>query len=157
MKKAGVCKEQRRVVAPALEKAEATGKAAAALELPDGRIVTGKTSSLLGASSALLLNALKELAGQDDKLHLIAPEVINPIQYLKVDNLGHKNPRLHTNEVLIALAICANTDPLAAKAMAQLKKLRGCQFHSTVILSEVDEQTFKRLGVQVTCEPRFKN
>ena len=157
MKKAGVCKEQRRVVAPALQKAEATGKPAAALELTDGRIVTGKTSSLLGASSALLLNALKELAGQDDKLHLIAPEVINPIQYLKVDNLGHKNPRLHTNEVLIALAICANTDPLAAKAMAQLKKLRGCQFHSTVILSEVDEQTFKRLGVQVTCEPRFKN
>ena len=157
MKKAGVCKEQRRVVAPALQKAAATGKPAAALELPDGRIVTGKTSSLLGASSALLLNALKELAGQDDSLHLIAPEVINPIQYLKVDNLGHKNPRLHTNEVLIALAICANTDPLAAKAMAQLKKLRGCQFHSTVILSEVDEQTFKRLGVQVTSEPRFKN
>ena len=157
MKKANVSVEQRRVVAPALEKAAQTGAPAAALELPDGRIVTGKTSNLLGASSALLLNALKELAGQEDALHLIAPEVINPIQYLKVGNLGHKNPRLHTNEVLIALAICANTDPLAAKAMAQLKKLRGCQFHSTVMLSEVDEQTFKRLGVQVTCEPRFKN
>ena len=156
MKKAGVSVEQRPVVAAALQKAEATGMPAAAMQLPDGRIVTGKTSTLLGASSALLLNALKELAQQDDKVHLIAPEVINPIQQLKVENLGHRNPRLHTNEVLIALSISAATDPVAAKAMAQLEKLRGCQFHSSVILSEVDEQTFKRLGVQVTCEPRFK-
>ena len=157
MKKANVSPEERRVVAPAVAKAEETGKAAAAMELPDGRIVTGKTSALLGASSALLLNALKTLAGQDDAVHLIAPEVIDPIQHLKVNHLGNRNPRLHTNEVLIALSICANTDPLAAKAMAQLEKLRGCQVHSTVILADVDEQTFKRLGVQVTCDPRFKH
>ena len=157
MKKANINPEQRTVIVPAIAKAEETGKAAAAMELPDGRIITGKTSDLLGASSALLLNALKALADQDDALHLIAPEVINPIQDLKVSNLGHKNPRLHTNEVLIALSICANTDPLAAKAMAQLEKLRGCQVHSTVSLADVDEQTFKRLGVQVTCDPRFKH
>ena len=156
MKKVGVCAEDRKVVMPALCKAEETGLPAAAIELPDGRIITGKTSNLLGASSALLLNALKELAGLDDSLHLIAPEVIDPIQHLKVDHLGHRNPRLHTNEVLIALSISAATDPAAEKAMEQLGKLRGCQVHSSVILSAVDEQTFKRLGVNLTCQPRFK-
>lgn len=156
MKKASVMVEDRRVVAPALEKAERTGLPAAAMELPDGRIVTGKTSNLLGASAALLLNALKEMAGVDDRLHLIAPEVIDPIQHLKVDHLGNRNPRLHTNEVLIALSISAATDPAAEKAMEQLGKLRGCQVHSSVILSQVDEQTFKRLGVNLTCQPQFK-
>ena len=156
MKKAGISPEDRKVVAPALAKAEQTGKPAAAMELPDGTILTGKTSSLLGASSALLLNALKYLAGLEDSLHLIAPEVINPIQHLKVDHLGNRNPRLHTNEVLIALSISAATDPTAEKAMEQLGKLRGCQVHSSVILSQVDEQTFKRLGVNLTCQPRFK-
>ncbi len=156
MKKAGVCAEQRRVVAPALEKAEATGKPAAAMELPDGRIVTGKTSSLLGACAALLLNALKELAGLDDELHLIAPEVIDPISHLKVEHLGNRNPRLHTDEILIALSICAATDSKAERAMEQLDKLRGCDVHSSVILSEVDEKTFKRLGVNLTCQPRYK-
>ena len=156
MKKAGVLAEDRRVVSPALEKAEKTGLPAAAMELPNGKIVTGKTSDLLGASAALLLNALKELAGLDDHLHLIAPEVIDPIQHLKVDHLGNRNPRLHTNEVLIALSISAATDPTAEKAMEQLGKLRGCQVHSSVILSQVDEQTFKRLGVNLTCQPRFK-
>ncbi len=156
MKKAGVVAEQRRVVAPALEKAEHTGLPAAALELPDGRIVTGKTSDLLGASAALLLYALKELAGLDDSLHLIAPEVIGPIQHLKVDHFGNRNPRLHTDEVLIALSICAATDPKAEKAMSQLDKLRGCEVHSSVILSDVDEKVFKRLGVNLTCQPRFK-
>jgi uncharacterized protein (UPF0371 family) len=156
MKKASVMVEDRRVVAPALEKAERTGLPAAAMELPDGRIVTGKTSDLLGASAALLLNALKEMAGVDDRLHLIAPEVIDPIQHLKVDHLGNRNPRLHTNEVLIALSISAATDPAAEKAMEQLGKLRGCQVHSSVILSQVDEQTFKRLGVNLTCQPQFK-
>ncbi len=156
MKKVGVSAEDRKVVTPALGKAEETGLPAAAIELPDGRIITGKTSDLLGASSALLLNALKELAGLDDSLHLIAPEVIDPIQHLKVDHLGHRNPRLHTNEVLIALSISAATDPTAEKAMEQLGKLRGCQVHSSVILSAVDEQTFKRLGVNLTCQPRFK-
>ena len=157
MKKAGICAEQRKVVAPALEKAAQTGKPAAAMELPDGRIITGKTSSLLGASAALLLNALKALAGLDDSLHLIAPEVIDPIQHLKVDHLGNRNPRLHTDEVLIALSICAATDPNAEKAMEQLSNLRGCEVHSSVILSAVDEKVFKRLGVNLTCQAQFKN
>ena len=156
MKKAGVSAEDRRVVAPALAKAEQTGLPAAAIELPDGQILTGKTSDLLGAAAALLLNALKTLAGLPDKLHLIAPEVIDPIQHLKVDHLGNRNPRLHTDEVLIALSICAATDPKAEKAMEQLDKLRGCDVHSSVILSSVDENVFKRLGVNVTCQPRYK-
>ena len=156
MKKANVTETARRVVAPALEKAEQTGKPAAAMELPDGSIVTGKTSSLLGASAALLLNALKTLAGIDDDLHLIAPEIIDPIQHLKVDHLGNRNPRLHTDEVLIALSICAATDPKAELAMEQLNKLRGCEVHSSVILSPVDEKVFKRLGVNLTCQPRYK-
>ena len=156
MKKAGVSASQRRVVAPALKKAEQTGLPTAALELPDGRIVTGKTSSLLGACAALLLNALKELAGMDDSVHLISPTVIEPIQHLKVDHLGNRNPRLHTDEVLLALSICAATDPTAEKAMEQLSKLRGCECHSSVILSPVDEKIFKRLGVNLTCEPRYK-
>ena len=156
MKKAKVSENDRKVVAPALERAAETGKPAAAMELPDGRIITGKTSDLLGASSALLLNALKALADLPDDLHLIAPEVIDPIQHLKVDHFGNRNPRLHTDEVLIALSICATTDPTAEKAMEQLHKLRGCQVHSSVILSAVDEKTFKRLGVNLTCQPQFK-
>ena len=156
MKKVGVSAEDRKVVAPALEKAEQTGLPAAAMELPDGTIVTGKTSSLLGASAALLLNGLKALGNIPDELHLISPKVIDPIQHLKVDHLGNRNPRLHTNEVLIALSISAATDPTAERAMQQLDKLRGCQVHSSVIVSDVDEQTFKRLGVNLTCQPRFK-
>ena len=156
MKKAGVTPEDRPVVAAALHRAEETGKPAAAMELPDGRILTGKTSNLLGACAALLLNALKALAGLEDGVHLIAPEVIGPIQHLKVDHLGNRNPRLHTDEVLIALSICAASDPRAEAAMEQLDKLRGCEIHSSVILSEVDEQVFKRLGANLTCEPRFK-
>ena len=156
MKKAGVTPEIRRVVAPALNRAEETGDAAAAMELPDGRIVTGKTSDLLGASSALLLNALKALGGLEPSLHLIAPSAIGPIQHLKVDHLGNRNPRLHTDETLIALSISASTDPKAEQAMEQLSKLRGCDVHSSVILSSVDVNTFKRLGVNLTCEPRYK-
>ena len=156
MKKAGVSESDRAVVAPALARAEETGKPAAAMELPDGRIITGKTSKLLGASAALLLNALKALADIPDELHLISPKVIDPIQHLKVDHFGNRNPRLHTDEVLIALSISAATDPTAEKAMEQLVKLRGCQVHSSVILSAVDEKTFKRLGVNLTCQPRFK-
>ena len=157
MKKAGITCEDRKVVAATLEKAEQTGAPAAAMELPSGKIITGKTSSLLGASAALLLNALKELAGQEDGLHLISPEVIDPIQHLKVDHFGNRNPRLHTDEILIALSICAATDPRAEQAMEQLSKLRGCEAHSSVILSAVDEKTFKRLGVNITCEPRYKS
>ena len=156
MRKAGVDIASRKVVAAALEKAADTDKPAAAMELPDGRIVTGKTSDLLGASASLLLNALKALGGIRDELHLISPVVIDPIQHLKVDHLGNRNPRLHTDEVLIALSICAATNPLAELAMEQLSKLRGCEVHSSVILSAVDEKTFKRLGVNLTCEPRYK-
>ncbi len=156
MNKAGVSADDRRVVAPALKRAEETGKPAAAMELPDGTIITGKTSSLLGASAALLLNALKVMAGIDGGIHLIAPTVIDPIQHLKVDHLGNRNPRLHTDEVLLALSICATNDPLAERAMEQLAKLRGCQVHSSVILSPVDEKVFKRLGVNLTCQPQYK-
>ena len=156
MKKAGVLPEERKVVKHALDRAAETGKPAAAMELPDGTIVTGKTSALLGASAALLLNALKALGGIDEELHLISPTVIDPIQHLKVDHFGNRNPRLHTDEVLIALSISATTDPTAEIAMEQLSKLRGCQVHSSVILSPVDEKTFKRLGVNLTCEPQFK-
>lgn len=156
MKKANVDITCRQVVAPALERAEETGKPAAAIQLPDGRIITGKTSNLLGASAALLLNALKALGGIRDELHLISPVVIDPIQHLKVNHLGNRNPRLHTDEVLIALSISAATNPTAGLAMEQLSKLRGCEVHSSVILSAVDEKTFKRLGVNLTCEPRYK-
>ncbi len=156
MKKAGVSPEDRRVVAPALERAEKTGKPAAAMEMPDGTIITGKTSDLLGACAALLLNGLKYLAGLEDELHLISPSVIDPIQHLKVDHFGNRNPRLHTDEILIALSICAATDPRAEQAMEQLVNLRGCEVHSSVILSSVDEKTFKRLGVNLTCQPRYK-
>ncbi len=156
MKKAGVDASDRKVVEAALTKAEQTGKPAAAMELPNGAIITGKTSDLLGASAALLLNALKTLAGLEDDLHLISPEVIDPIQHLKVDHFGNRNPRLHTDEILIALSICAATDPRAEQAMEQLGRLRGCEVHSSVILSSVDETTFKRLGVNLTCQPRYK-
>ena len=156
MKKAGVTPEERRVVEPALQLADKTEKPAAAMELPDGTIVTGKTSDLLGASSALLLNALKYLANLPDELHMISPAAIEPIQHLKVDHLGNRNPRLHTDETLIALSISAATNPTAELAMEQLSKLRGCDVHSSVILSSVDERTFKRLGVNLTCEPRYK-
>ena len=156
MKKVGVTKEDRRVVAPTLEKAAATRRPAAGMELPDGRIVLGKTSDLLGASAALLLNALKALGGIRDELHLISPVVIDPIQHLKVEHLGNRNPRLHTDEVLIALSISAATNPTAELAMEQLSKLRGCEVHSSVILSPVDEKVFKRLGINLTCEPRYK-
>ncbi|MBQ8905789.1 MAG: DUF1846 domain-containing protein [Ruminococcus sp.] len=156
MKKAGISVHDRKVIAPAVQKAAITGAPAAAMELPDGTIVTGRTSDLLGASAALLLNALKRLAGIDDEQHLMAPEVIAPIQHLKVDHLGNRNPRLHTDEALIALTICAATDPMAEMAMEQLDKLRGCEVHSSVILSAVDEKVFRRLGVNLTCEPTYQ-
>ena len=156
MKKVGITPEQRKVIVPALARAEETGLPAAAMELPDGSIVTGRTSDLLGASAALLLNALKALGGIRDELHLISPVVIDPIQHLKVDHLGNRNPRLHTDEILIALSISAATNPTAELAMEQLTKLRGCNVHSTVILSPADEKTFKRLGVNLTCEPKFR-
>lgn len=157
MKKAGVSIHDRKVVSPALQKAALTGAPAAAMELPDGTIVTGRTSDLLGAASALLLNALKVLGGISDDIRLISPVIIEPIQHLKVDHLGNRNPRLHTDEVLIALSICAATNPTAELAMEQLYNLRGCEVHSSVILSPVDEKVFRRLGINITCEPMYEN
>ena len=156
MKQAGVTSEDRPVVGAALVKAEMSGGPAAAMQLPDGTIVTGRTTDLLGASAALLLNALKMLAGLPDEVKLIRPEVIDPIQDLKVGSLGSHNPRLHTDEVLIALAVCGVSDPNAALAQEQLKKLRGLEAHTSVILSHVDRNTFRKLGVNVTCEPNYQ-
>ena len=156
MNSLGITPADRPVVAAALKKAEDSGGPAVALELNDGRIVTGKTTSLLGASSACLINALKALAGIDKKLPLIAPGVIKPIQHLKVEHLGNHNPRLHTDELLIALTICAVTNPMADLAIDQLAKLKGCEAHSTVILSHVDEELFKKLGVNISFEPKYQ-
>ena len=157
MKQAGVSTANRPVVHAALLKAEVTGAPAAAIELPDGRIVTGKTSELLGASAAVLLNAVKTLGGIPDEIKLISPTVIEPVQALKINYLGSKNPRLHTDEILIALSMNAASDPNAAKALEQLKKLRGCQAHTSVMLSEVDIRILNKLGLQLTSEPRYEN
>ena len=146
----------RAVVPAALARAEETGAPAVAMELPDGTIVTGKTSSLLGASSACLLNALKRLGVIPEDVLLISPNIIEPIQHLKVEHMGNHNPRLHTDEVLIALSICAVTDPNAEKAMDQLASLAGCEVHATVILSRVDENVFQHLGMNLTCEPKYQ-
>ena len=156
MSQTDITVHDRPVVDAALERAEATNAPAAALELPDGHIVTGKTSSLLGASAALLLNALKELAGIDHDCHVISPSAIEPIQKLKVDYLGSQNPRLHTDEVLIALSISAATDRQAQKALEQLPKLKGCQAHTSVMLSAVDINQFKKLAIQATFEPKYE-
>lgn len=154
MRKSGISVADRKAVAPAMEKSAATdGKPAVAIELNDGRIVTGKTGELLGASAACLINALKILGGIDDTIELLSPTIIEPLQRLKVKHMGSANPRLHTDEVLMALAICAVNDPKAKKAMAQLDKLKNCEAHSTVMLGEADVKTFKSLGVHVTCDP----
>lgn len=149
--------ENRPVVLAALKRAEATGQPAAALELPDGTIVTGRTSELLGASSALTLNALKMLAGIPHEVKLISPTVIAPIQTLKTDYMQSRNPRLHTDEMLVALAISAATDENAMRAMQKLDELNGCDLHSSVILGTVDDSVFKRLGVNVTCEATYED
>lgn len=154
MRQAGIGTENRKVVSIATEKSEATNGPAVAIELDDGRIATGKTSALLGASAAALLNALKTLAGIDHDYHLVAPEAIEPIQTLKTDYLGSRNPRLHTDEILIALSISAANDEKARLALEQLPKLKGCEVHSTVMLSSVDERIFKKLGTHLTCSPQ---
>ena len=157
MNQAHITIAERKVVHAALKRAKETGAPAAALELEDGTIITGKTTPLLGASAAMLLNALKTLAGLDDALHLISPTVIEPIQKLKTECLGSKNPRLHTDEVLIALSICAATDKNAELALAQIPNLRGCQAHSSVMLSSVDIKQFKKLNIQLTSEANYEN
>ena len=156
MQQAGVTPDICPAVAASLQKAEETGKPAGAMVLPDGRVVTGKTSSLLGASASLLLNALKAQGGVSDKLDLISAQVIEPISKLKIESLGHHNPRLHSDEVLIALCISALTNPIAQLAQEQLGSLRGCDAHFSVIISEEDIKLYKRLGIHVTCEPRYE-
>ena len=156
LQKSGLSDDDRPVIAAARSRAEETGEPAAALRLPDGRLITGKTTKLLGPSAALLLNALKVLGGIEKSAHLIPPHVIEPIQSLKCDYLGNHNPRLHTDEVLLALSISAATDERAAIAMKQLPLLKGCEVHTTVILSSVDTNIFKRLGVNLTCDPQYQ-
>lgn len=156
MKELSLTAQSRAVVPPALEMEELTHAPAATIQLPDGKLLSGKTSSLLGAASALLLNALKYLGGIDSEAHLIAPEVIEPVQELKVNVLGNNNPLLHIDELLVALSICAVTDPNAKVAIGQLQNLRGSEAHSTVILSEGDEDSFRRLGIRLTCEPKYE-
>ena len=157
MNRCGATPSDRPVIDAALQKAEETGEPAMAIELPDGRMITGKTSPLLGASAAALLNALKALGGIHDGIDLISPIVIAPIQKLKTRHLGNQNPRLHSDEILIALSICAATNPTAAHAMEQLDKLKGAEAHSSVILSRVDGDTYRKLGINFTCEPRYQS
>ena len=157
MQQADVTPDLCPAVAAAKQKAEETGAPAGAMVLPDGRVVTGKTSSLLGASAALLLNALKAMAGIRSDMNLISNQVIEPISALKIQSLGHHNPRLHSDEVLIALAISALTNPLADMARAQLGTLRSCDAHFSVIISEEDIKLYKRLGIHVSCEPKYES
>ncbi|MDR1668702.1 MAG: DUF1846 domain-containing protein [Oscillospiraceae bacterium] len=157
MRQVSVTAERRPVVGAALTRAEETDGPAVAIELPDGQIVTGKTTPLLGASSAALLNALKALGHIPKRMRLISPNIIKPIQHLKINHMGNRNPRLHTDEVLIALTIsAASNNPSAELAMEQLEHLRDCEAHSTVLLSRVDQNTFRNLGVNLTCEARYE-
>ncbi len=158
MNQAGITVEDRKVIPAALARSEETGgQPAVAIELTDGRIVTGKTSNLLGASSAALLNSVKALAGLPDDLLTIAPTIIEPIQQLKTGVLKNHNPRLHLDETLIALSMSANTNPVAKKALEAVGGLAGCEAHSTVILSQVDQDVFRKLGVNLTCEPVYQS
>ena len=156
MQQAGVTPDICPAVAACLKKAEETAAPAGAMVLPDGRVVTGKNSSLLGPSAALLLNAIKALAGIDKDLDLLPSSIIAPISDMKISHLGHRNPRLHSDEVLIALSISAVTNPLAERVLKKLDDLRGCDAHFSVIISEEDEKLYKRLGIHVSCQPRYE-
>ena len=157
MRKLQITLADRPVVNKAIEKEKLTETPSAALELPDGRIVTGKTGKMLGASAAAIINALKLLGEVDDSVDLISSSLIEPIQKLKLEHMGSANPRLHVDEILICLAVCAATNPMAKHAMEQLPKLRGADFHSSVILSHIDVKTLKKLGIYVTSEPKSKS
>ena len=156
MQKVQITLKDRAVVRPAIEKETLTGTPCCAIELNDGRIITGKTGKLLGACASALINALKVLGKIDDSIDLISPMVIEPIQQLKVSFMGSKNPRLHPDEILLALAVSAVTNPTAKVALDQISKLVGTQIHSTVQLSHSDIKTLKKLGIDVTCEPKSK-
>ena len=158
MRKSHIDASERPVIMAANLNAEKTGAPAAAMEMADGTILTGRTSELLGASSALLLNALKSLAGVEDSIKLISPQIIEPIMEMKIDHLGSDNTSLlHLNELLIALAIAGVTDPNAKAAIDQLENLKGLEVHSSVILSQIDSGVFKKLGVNLTCEPHYES
>jgi uncharacterized protein (UPF0371 family) len=156
MQSAGISPADRKVTVAALQRDEETGGPAVAIELNDGRIITGKTTDLLGAASACLINAMKAISGIRKRTKLIPKTIIEPIQHLKVEHLGNRNPRLHTDELLIALSVCAVTNPVVGEAIDALNELRGCEAHSSVILSHADEDLFKRLGVNITFEPRYQ-
>ncbi|MGF0112364.1 DUF1846 domain-containing protein [Streptococcus sp. SGI.013] len=153
MNNLGITPLDRQVTVVARQKAEETGQAALAMELPNGQIVTGKTSELFGPSAAVIVNGIKALAGIDKDTHLIQPDYVKPIQDLKVDHLGNRNPRLHSSELLIALAITAMTDKNAKKAMEELGNLKGSEVHSSVSLPEEDKNVFRKLGINVTVDP----
>ncbi len=154
MRQENITTTDRRAVTPALERAELTEAPAVAIELPDGRIITGRTGDLLGASSAALVNAIKVLASIPHEVPILSPSAISPIHTLKTKYLGSKNPRLHTDEVLIALSATAADNEDASLALTQLPKLKGSQVHSSVLLSDVDKRTFQKLECDVTCEPK---
>ncbi len=156
MKQAKLTSADRPAVSAALTKSEEEGVAVVALELHDGTIITGKSSPLLGASSAVILNALKHLAGIPDSVFLISPLVLEPVREMKTTYLGNSNPRLHADETLLALSISATTDDLAERAIKEIPKLFGCEAHASAILSSVDDAIFFKLGVNVTCEPKFQ-
>ncbi len=157
MKKADVTPAIRKVIACAQDKAQRTGAPATAIELPDGRLIRGKTSELMSPAAGVLLNALKVLSDIPKKAHLISPDAaIRPIQTVKTRHLGAASPRLSADEVLIALAISATTNPVAGLALEHLADLRGCQAHSTVILPDADMAVYKKLGLQVTCEAQYE-
>ena len=157
MQRAKISPADRPVIAAALAKRDETNEPAAAIELPDGTIVTGKTSNLMGPAAAALLNALKKLGGINDEFLLLPPVLIEPLQKLKTENFGSRNPRLHADEILMALAISATTNPVAALAMEQLNKLRGCQSHISVIVSSVDKNVYRKLGIDLTCDPVYES
>ena len=156
MQQENITTDYRKVTVAAKERAAKDKTICAAIELPDGTIITSQTSELLGTSAALILNATKHLAGIDHKVKLIPKEMIEPIQQMKVIYLAGNNPRLHTDEVLVALAMLSKTDENCKRAIEQLPNLKGCQVHTTVMLSEVDRKIFKKLGVMLTCEPVSK-
>ncbi|MDE5796591.1 MAG: DUF1846 domain-containing protein, partial [Muribaculaceae bacterium] len=155
-KQAGIDVAYRRCVRAARERAEKEGVPCSAMELSDGTIITAGSGDLLGCSSALILNAIKHLAGIDHDVHLIPQDMIEPIQHTKIDYLRSRNPRLHSDEVLVALSVLSTHDDNCRRALECLPLLRGCEMHSTVMLGEVDHKIFNKLGVGLTCDPKRK-
>ena len=156
MKNADINPAERKVIPAVRERAQTVNVPVSGIELEDGTLITGRTSELLGASSAAILNAIKTMAGLDDSILLISPDILKPIQELKIRDLGFGNTKLHVDEMLIALSISAQTDPAAKAALDQLPKLKGCEMHSSVILSSVDDSILRRLGLNITCEPAYQ-